>query len=73
MPVVPAFWASVSEEVNAKLEAQKEAGVLFRLAPSEWRSSDVPWFLEAMLRKVEVQVFLENKYLNLSIREIFIV
>ncbi len=58
MPVALAFWASVSEEVNAKLGAQKEAGVPFRLTLGEWRSGDIPWLLDVMGPKDVVEVML---------------
>lgn len=35
VPLGAAFWAFVSPEVAAKLEAQKKDGALFRLAPQE--------------------------------------
>ena len=38
MPVAMVTWALVSPEVGSKLDAQKKAGVPFRLAPHEWRS-----------------------------------
>jgi cytolysin-activating lysine-acyltransferase len=38
MPVAMVTWALVSPEVAAKLDAQKKAGVPFRLAPHEWKS-----------------------------------
>jgi hypothetical protein len=36
----------VSEEVAAKLAAQKKAGAPFRLAPQEWKSGPIPWLLD---------------------------
>jgi hemolysin-activating ACP:hemolysin acyltransferase len=41
-----ALWALVSEEVAAKLAAQKKAGARFRLAPQEWKSGPIPWLLD---------------------------
>jgi hypothetical protein len=36
----------VSEEVAAKLAAQKTAGAPFRLAPQEWKCGAIPWLLD---------------------------
>ena len=30
----------------AKLEAQQKDGAMFRLAPQEWKSGDIPWLLD---------------------------
>jgi hemolysin-activating ACP:hemolysin acyltransferase len=48
MPVAMVTWAMVSPEVAEKLEAQKKAGMPFRLAPHEWRSSDRRYVIEAL-------------------------
>ncbi len=69
VPVALAFWASVSEEVNVKLDAQKEAGVPFRLAPSEWRSGDIPWLLDVMGPKDVVDVMIKKFVEGLERRE----
>ncbi|WP_186400862.1 toxin-activating lysine-acyltransferase [Stappia sp. P2PMeth1] len=45
VPLAVALWAKVSPEVDAKLEAQRAAGVSFRLAPHEWTSGEIPWLL----------------------------
>ena len=45
VPLGLAMWAKVSPEVDAKLEAQKAAGVPFRLAPHEWTSGEIIWCL----------------------------
>jgi cytolysin-activating lysine-acyltransferase len=46
VPLGVAFWAFVSPEVAAKLDAQQRDGAMFRLAPQEWKSGDVPWLLD---------------------------
>lgn len=46
VPLGVAFWAFVSPEVAAKLEAQQKDGAMFRLAPQEWKSGDIPWLLD---------------------------
>lgn len=48
MPVAMVTWALVSPEVAAKLDAQKKAGVPFRLAPHEWRSGNRPAEIDAI-------------------------
>ncbi|WP_316862473.1 toxin-activating lysine-acyltransferase [uncultured Cohaesibacter sp.] len=45
IPLGLALWAKVSEEVDAKLKAQKEAGAPLRLAPQDWTSGDIPWLV----------------------------
>ncbi len=42
VPLGVAFWAFVSPEVAATLEAQQKDGAMFRLAPQEWKSGDIP-------------------------------
>lgn len=46
VPLGVAFWAFVSPEVAAKLEVQQKDGAMFRLAPQEWKSGDIPWLLD---------------------------
>ncbi len=46
VPLGLAFWAHVSPEVAAKLAAQQKDGAMFRLAPNEWKSGDIPWLLD---------------------------
>jgi hemolysin-activating ACP:hemolysin acyltransferase len=49
VPVGVAFWASVSDEVDRKLETQKKAGLMpFRLSPREWKSGDTVWLLDVI-------------------------
>lgn len=44
-----AIWASVSEEVDAKLRDQVRAGVWpVRLKPDEWASGDINWLLDVI-------------------------
>ncbi|GJL61948.1 MAG: hypothetical protein NPIRA04_06020 [Nitrospirales bacterium] len=66
IPLGLAMWAQVSEDVDKKLEAQKEANIPFRLAPQEWKSGDIPWLLavvapkeagQALVMKLEETVF----------------
>ncbi|GJL65543.1 MAG: hypothetical protein NPIRA05_05140 [Nitrospirales bacterium] len=66
IPLGLAMWAYVSEDVDKKLEAQKEAKIPFRLAPQEWKSGDIPWLLavvapkeagQALVMKLEETVF----------------
>ncbi|WP_417453884.1 toxin-activating lysine-acyltransferase [Kiloniella sp.] len=46
VPIGVALWAHVSDDVDNKLSAQKEAGFpVFRLAPQDWASGDIPWLL----------------------------
>lgn len=37
---------AVSPEVASKLEAQQKDAAMFRLAPQEWKSGDIPWLLD---------------------------
>jgi hemolysin-activating ACP:hemolysin acyltransferase len=48
MPVAMVTWALVSPEVAAKLDAQKKAGVPFRLAPHEWKSGNRRYVIESV-------------------------
>jgi cytolysin-activating lysine-acyltransferase len=42
-----AFWASVSDEVDAKIREQIKAGVFpVRLKPQDWTSGDKAWLLD---------------------------
>jgi cytolysin-activating lysine-acyltransferase len=44
-----AFWASVSDEVDAKIREQIKAGVFpVRLKPQEWASGDKAWLLDVI-------------------------
>ncbi|UJW73548.1 toxin-activating lysine-acyltransferase [Rhizobium sp. SL42] len=48
-PAAIAIWASVSEEVEAKLKEQIKAGVFpVRLKPSEWKSGEKVWLLDVI-------------------------
>jgi hemolysin-activating ACP:hemolysin acyltransferase len=48
MPVAMVTWALISPEVAAKLDAQKKAGIPFRLAPHEWKSGTERRIMEAL-------------------------
>jgi hypothetical protein len=42
-----AIWASVSEEVDAKIQDQIKGGVFpLRLAPDDWQSGEINWLLD---------------------------
>jgi hemolysin-activating ACP:hemolysin acyltransferase len=43
-PVGAVLWALVSEEVDKRLA---DLSVPARLKPSEWRSGDIPWIIQA--------------------------
>lgn len=44
-----AFWASVSEEVDAKIREQIKAGVFpVRLKPEDWASGSINWLLDVI-------------------------
>lgn len=44
-----AIWASVSEEVDAKIREQIKAGVFpVRLKPEEWTSGNINWLLDVI-------------------------
>ncbi len=47
VPVAVAMvtWAMVSEQVKQKLDTQKKAGQVARLAPPEWRSGKTPYIM----------------------------
>lgn len=48
-PVGVAIWASVSEEVDAKINEQVKAGVFpTRLAQDEWTSGETLWLLDIL-------------------------
>lgn len=48
-PPAIAIWASVSEEISAKLEDQSKAGVFpVRLKPADWNSGDIVWLLDVI-------------------------
>lgn len=48
-PAAIAIWASVSEEVEAKLKEQIKAGVFpVRLKPSEWKSGEKVWLIDVI-------------------------
>lgn len=48
-PSAIAIWASVSEEVDAKIVEQTKAGVFpIRLKPSEWNSGSITWLLDVI-------------------------
>ena len=60
-PVGVAFWASVSPEVDAKLEAQKKAGLVpFRLQPKDWKSGEIIWLLDLISLPQVNQAFLDK-------------
>lgn len=44
-----AIWASVSEEVDAKIREQVKAGVFpVRLGPDDWNSGEINWLLDVI-------------------------
>ena len=45
VPLGVALWAKVSEDVDARLKAQQQAGIPFRIAPRDWTSGEIPWVL----------------------------
>lgn len=48
-PSAVAIWASVSEEVDARIVEQINAGVFpIRLKPSEWNSGTITWLLDVI-------------------------
>lgn len=48
IPIALVTWAAVSTEVAAKLDAQKKAGLPYRLARNEWRSGKEVRVIEAL-------------------------
>jgi cytolysin-activating lysine-acyltransferase len=46
VPVGAVLWALVSPEVDQRLSAQETGPI--RLAPSEWRSGDIPWVIHTV-------------------------
>ena len=71
IPLGLAMWAHVSEDVDKKLEAQKNANIPFRLAPQDWKSGEIPWLLDvvgpkevtpALVKKLEETVFKDQSY-----------
>ena len=46
VPVAVALWANVSSEVDKRLSASVDKPM--RLRPSEWRSGDIPWLVDAV-------------------------
>ena len=46
VPVAVALWASVSREVDKRLSANVDKPM--RLRPSEWRSGDILWLVDAV-------------------------
>jgi hemolysin-activating ACP:hemolysin acyltransferase len=78
VPLGVAFWAYVSPEVAAKLEAQKRDGALFRLAPQEWKGGDIPWLLDiiappeaarAMYKQLRESVFKKEEPRGIKLPE----
>jgi cytolysin-activating lysine-acyltransferase len=59
-PVGVALWAYVSPEVAAKLELQQKDGAMFRLAPQEWKSGDIPWLLDIVAPAEMAKVMYEQ-------------
>ncbi|MDQ0456700.1 toxin-activating lysine-acyltransferase [Rhizobium paknamense] len=48
-PAAIAIWATVSDEVEAKIREQIKAGVFpVRLKPADWRSGDKVWLLDVI-------------------------
>nr|WP_321483048.1 toxin-activating lysine-acyltransferase [uncultured Cohaesibacter sp.] len=69
IPLGLALWAKVSEEVDAKLKAQKEAGVQFRLAPQDWTSGDSLWLVLSEESKKVSKMLKEKYFSHISGRE----
>jgi hemolysin-activating ACP:hemolysin acyltransferase len=46
VPVGAVLWALVSPEIDQRLSAQETGPI--RLAPSEWRSGDIPWVIHTV-------------------------
>jgi len=74
-PVATALWAVVSKEVDERLSNDLATPV--RLAPSEWRSGDIPWLIvvagdkrvvHPMLRNVQTTL-LKGRALKTRIRD----
>jgi hemolysin-activating ACP:hemolysin acyltransferase len=60
-PIGLAFWASVSSDVDRKLEAQKKGGIVpFRLAPKDWTSGKTIWLLDLIALPQARQPFLDK-------------
>lgn len=57
-PVGVALWASVSEEVDAKLTEGLNRPI--RLRPDEWRSGDILWMIDAVGAPQTVNALLER-------------
>lgn len=45
-PVAAILWASVSEEVDQRLSKTQDQPL--KLAPSEWKTGDIPWLIAAV-------------------------
>jgi hemolysin-activating ACP:hemolysin acyltransferase len=45
IPLAAALWARVSDEIAARLKAQKEAGDPYSLRPQDWTSGENIWVL----------------------------
>jgi len=60
LPLGVAFWAFVSPEVAANLEAQQKDGAMFRLAPQEWKSGEIPWLLDIVAAPEVAKVMYEQ-------------
>ncbi len=58
-PVGLVLWASVSPEVNERLEAHPSG--LPRLKPEEWKSGDILWVIEVIGEGMMIQAMLKRK------------
>lgn len=62
-PVAAALWAFVSKETDERLT--NDVGKPLRLAPSEWRSGDIPWLIVVAGDRRIIQPMLHNLQANL--------
>ena len=69
VPLALVLWAKVSEEVDRKLEAQKNAGAPLRLAPGDWTSGGIPWLVLSVGAE-ELQAKLTEKLRHTSEHEV---
>lgn len=61
-PVAAALWALVSKEIDERLT--NDVGKPLRLAPSEWRSGDIPWLIVVAGDRRIIQPMLQNLQAN---------
>lgn len=66
MAVAMVSWARISPEVFAKLDAQKKAGVSYRLAPQEWTSGDIVRVIDTIGPATEIKGLIERLSAKMS-------